>query len=765
MHTSRQRQTFYSGLAQIMQAHGRPLPPTITGIPLPYDEATSPWKTLEPSSELGGVKFAGRDVDLFKLWSLVASAGTSSKFEREKGWASLLPHFDLPAEIPSPQGHGVISSAARLADFYRHLLFPFEEFYIRTQQQAQMARSQGMPAQGGPQQPPVLYRSSSSMGQPPLRQPINPYLPQNTHGASPSLLNMQSLPDQQPGQMLPGPAGQEDLDHGAKRKMFDSVDHDGKRARRRTGQLFPCSHAFFEVDTSQTPTCISDDPIGVNAVASSGRIGNLRKKIEYVPIARSVDSYGGRELEMIEAELAKMNARRALRNIDEWGLIDIDGLTMSLRSRLPTELSFSLASVAILSTMRGAQANSGFPLGHAEDLLSELLDLLQEKAFDSTPDDEEVSLDRIWTFHELSEALIEEGSRPLASIFSPDNARESWHVPMQRPGDLVLAVINVLRNFTLTTENQQHIAKLPEVLDLVLRVASLAPISDTVSPNKPRALSPVLTLGDIAMVRRDALHILLNLAGTVDLSAHNPATISRVFGLLSSFLIDPSEAIGPMTHAMSLARPYPQSFPIPALADVALECFSKIAQPDANRAVFAKQIPSEQLWILFESMVHRLPVTEVDFKIAGNEQWFSYIEKIIMSLYCLAFIADPELKARIRDSRALGFHKVIMKMVKKYTVQTPREYREYFVVPARRAIEVLKLIDDGGDSFATPQISMPTVAFGMGYGEQNNSKEEFGTGLLGGYSEDLTWSVLLSPMLDDVMFAEMDSLLRIASVD
>ena len=55
---------------------------------------------------------------------------------------------------------------------------------------------------------------------------------------------------------------------------------------------------------------------------------------------------------------------------------------MSLRSRLPAEVSFSLATLSLLSTMRGNTPQSGFPLNYADDLLEELLDYIEELAFD-----------------------------------------------------------------------------------------------------------------------------------------------------------------------------------------------------------------------------------------------------------------------------------------------------------------------------------------------------------------------------------------------
>jgi len=84
-----------------------------------------------------------------------------------------------------------------------------------------------------------------------------------------------------------------------------------------------------------------------------------------------------------------------------------------------------------------------------------------------------------------------------------------------------------------------------------------------------------------------------------------------------------------------------------------------------------------------------------------------------------------------------------------------------YTFSARRAIETMKLVDEGKDSFETPENSMPSVAFGMGYGEDGHNSDEIGTGMLGGFQEEITWGVMRSGMLDMVMFSEMESLSRV----
>ena len=77
----RKRQ-FLTGLANVMLQRNTPLPPQLTNVPYPpnYDPSTSPWRNLEVShQDLGVVRLAGKDIDLFRLWAVVQAAGGVQK--------------------------------------------------------------------------------------------------------------------------------------------------------------------------------------------------------------------------------------------------------------------------------------------------------------------------------------------------------------------------------------------------------------------------------------------------------------------------------------------------------------------------------------------------------------------------------------------------------------------------------------------------------------------------------------------------------------
>lgn len=79
----RQRQGFYQGLATFMSHRGSPLPPTVTGVQVPnFDPNNTMWKSIEPSSEIGGIKLCGKDVDLYRVFNMVLQAGGSNKVSK-----------------------------------------------------------------------------------------------------------------------------------------------------------------------------------------------------------------------------------------------------------------------------------------------------------------------------------------------------------------------------------------------------------------------------------------------------------------------------------------------------------------------------------------------------------------------------------------------------------------------------------------------------------------------------------------------------------
>lgn len=490
-----------------------------------------------------------------------------------------------------------------------------------------------------------------------------------------------------------------------------------------------------------------------------------RRKIEYVPFAREVDTAGGRDLELIQSELLRMGVK-GVRRIEEWGQVDLEAVTLSLRSRVSTEMSYALTTFTLLTLMRGSNQGGGFPIAQAPELLDEMVDLMEDLAFDGAEDEGYPDDSPIVTHRELVNSLVEDGSKPFAALAREQGARDPDNGPRHRPAETILVVLNIIRNLSIASENQEYLAKHEKLLPVLLRMCALAPASKHASP---LPLAPALSLADLLSIRKDVMYLLLNISPNIHLSPTSPSkeqllTVRRAYEVIASYLVDVTEAISPFQWILQTGIPPAVHQPKPpALADMALDTFSRFTLPDDNRQAVSKAVPQSWQWALLEAIVHRLPVADNDFQVIMRDVWLSYIERLIMSLYSLAFLAPPAVKERAKRDRALGFAQVMMRLVKKFTVHAPPELRHHFAISVRRAVEALKVVDDAEDSFdAGSAAAAPTLAFGMGYGEQGDSRVERGMGMLSGYQEDITLGLMMHPdLLDALLFSELESLVRV----
>uniref|UniRef100_A0A0W0G2R4 ARID domain-containing protein n=1 Tax=Moniliophthora roreri TaxID=221103 RepID=A0A0W0G2R4_MONRR len=770
---------FLASLASFMMKQNTPLPPALTGIPVQnYDPATSMFNDLEPSSEPGSFRLAGKDVDLFKLWAAVYQRGGSANFTNNNMWSSVLSLFDLPESFPSPDGSGMTSVAQSLQHYYNMILGSFEEFYKRNTLEKQRsmqamkmngpAALPGTPSRPGPtpMQIPSRMGPPNTPGQPPhpgmnASNPTNGGVPFPS-GVQPSPGTPQNAKGMSAADGIIDGTGSEDS-QGLKRKL-ESEELDGKRARQKTESL---DTAFPPGPSSERSIVGPSNPGSSSQVTTMNqqprtRLEPSRRKIEYVPLAREVDSYGGRDMNRLEAAITDLT-RQPLRDLSEWGTIDIDSLTMSIRSRISTELSYALTTFTLLSTMKGQQPNTGFPINNCPDLLDEVLDLMEDLAFDGVEDQDVVDNEQdITTNRTLTNAVYESGTRPFAGLEQYQACTDHNLGLRNKSGTVILAVLNIIRNLCVMPDNGKYIAEHPRALDLMLRVCQL-------STTSLQSASPSLSLTELITVRKDTLYTLSSVAIFMPLADENylpPPVINRltkrIFRLVSSYIIDPVEAVTPMGCVQGVGG-VASSKP-PSLADIALEVFTKLGQTDANRQVIAKTISQPCLWRFFVSLVHRLPVVDADFQIIimSKESWISYLDKLIMALYSLAFLSPPKLKIRMKTDRSVGYPSVMQRLVQKLLMHSNAEIRQIFYISARRAIETMKLLDDGADSFDTSKPTVSMLSFGIGYGEVGDTEVERGTGIFGGH-RDFGWDILLLREVnhDEQMFSELESLLRV----
>jgi SWI/SNF chromatin-remodeling complex subunit SWI1 len=499
------------------------------------------------------------------------------------------------------------------------------------------------------------------------------------------------------------------------------------------------------------------------ASASPKHSGPLRRRVEYRPLLRELDSDGGRDISAILADHRRLMGG-GCRSIEEWGVTEIDALTMSIRSRLSIELSYALTTLTIFSIMRNGR--SGFPIAQCPDLLDEMLDLAEEVAFGEDIADADLFDDEreIITHKQLVTSVLDDGNKLFAGLDERQQEPTTELKSIQRPADILLAIVNVLRNLSVVADNVEYLARHERVLVVCMRLCGLRR-----DPTGIHAVSPVLSLTDLATIRRDTLYMLVNFGNLVSLAPNlsQPPTETatrlarRVFDLTASYVLEPG-VLSPTTIMVDTgARP-------PSLADTALEVFTRFSLPDPNRKVISRTVPEAWQRALFTCLVHRMPLSDTDFQILREESWLCYIERVIMALFTLAFLARPALKAVYRTDRTLGVSRVFLRLVKKFTINVPQNVKVFWPICAKRAIETLKVLDDGTDPFESVpnqqgSSQQPVLAFGMGYGDAEADAGELGSGMLSGFQQDILWSVMLQKEVgqDEWMFHELESLARV----
>ncbi|KAJ3545888.1 hypothetical protein NMY22_g2260 [Coprinellus aureogranulatus] len=666
-----------------------------------------------------------------------------------------------------------------LAQYYKAILFDFEESYKRNIQDSQRKQNtanrqsnatQSMSAGG-------VNNGAMAVQRMALNQGANPTQPSN--GAQRFPVNQP--PPQRPQSammMAPGsdaiPAGvpipevnllDQDV-QGIKRKL-DSNELDNKRVRPRTDgpDGSPVPLGVLDRHPSEPPIHTSQMTPTTPPNVVRPRQQPSRRKIEYIPLAREIDTYGGRDIKLIENEYSTANTRR-IRDINEWGPIDIEHLTLSFRSRLATELSWGITALSLLSTMRAQTPGSGFPIMNCPDLMEEVLDLAEDLAFngpEASPDDQLFSqpLD-IYTHRQLTNIVLERQLQPFAALEKHQGSKDPAIGPLQRPANYILAVVNIIRNFTTVNDNIRWLSQHERAIDLLLRLCTVV--------NKdgiPAPASPALSLSDLIEIRKDTIYTLSVLAEHMPVSPTCPLSkdglrmARRFIDVAASFLVDPVDAVSPLACVQRAGHPLNPHIRPPLFTDMALEMLVHFILPDANRQYVAKAIPASSLWTLLEALVHRMPVVDSDFQMMVQDVWLSHIHEISMAIYSIIFLAPPDLKQRIRTDRGLGFKNVMLRLLQRFL--TTQDGRARFYLTARRIVETLKALDDSTDPFENPvDSSAPALSFGMGFADSTDSGQEKGTGLLGAH-RDLGWEILHTREVqsDDLMFRELESLLML----
>lgn len=731
-------------LAELHIRKGQALPPSLTGVPSPtYNPATSPFKFDVVG--LGIVKVAGQDIDLLKLWQNVFNSGMSQKLNRDNLWGHLASQMGLPMYAPDT-GMPIANLIKDLYSFFSEL-----EMHLMRMMQSAHAQAQARRHAGGSAQMHSAQPSGDLAGAGVASQSNAVSTPVSTATAMGT-----PAPSATPGATTPAHGSSEDSDT-RKRKAEDD-DDESKRKLRKLDE----EGGSGATDGEGASSPVKEEPVPEGPL--------LRRKIEYVPVTRTLKTYGGRDIDAINAEYAKLSERRPLKVMADFGVVDVEALILQLRSRLKIEVTTALGILYHLSSLRGGESkNTGLQLSMCEDLTDELLDLLEETAFGANPDSddpEDARLDastRIVTNKEIVRNIQYEGSNLFAGL-AADLELSAHLSPTHQPWEIVMLIVTILSTVSSADENPAYLAQQPRLLDILTRICMIHPSKNRGDPVKP--VSSVLQPRHLIRIRKEVVSLISTIGRHLVLNQSPSRATRRLYILLASTLMDPEECETPG----STERSKPSTS-----MDLALECFTLMAHLDPNRKVITAEIPWEQLWKLMQLLVRIIPLTDTDIQRATTEQWLSFILKVAQALYSLAICAPLPMRRKMKLSPSLrGALTRHLRIGTTNNTAVNGIYRalqpdvrgivdEYW----RRLGETLKVIDAEEDPLApTSTGAGGVIGYGIGgsYDLHLGAKPPArGTGMFAGSRGDMLWSIMVASAIqnDAQAFEEWDYMLRV----
>ena len=380
-----------------------------------------------------------------------------------------------------------------------------------------------------------------------------------------------------------------------------------------------------------------------------------RYRVAYNPLHPPVLNLGGWDERSVASTFLKNNLAPSSRSIHELAIVDMEVILMGIRSRLSRELGYGLTILSMLSMPHPDENIGGLPLIHLPEIYLEILDLIGEAALykddSETWEPQQKGYERRSSiayrdFDRMSFIELEQLSHVLDFSIAKDENEKSQR-PQEHSGgqtDIVLAGLNILRNFSMLPENRPFMASRPELFQLLATVSSAGLCRDEPVSDKPYSIL------ELARVRRDVVSILTNVGSFIHLRALPFSFTLSIFRVLSTFLTTGWEVI------LYQESPYGppaamQDGPPPLVLSInrALEAFSKLAASDANREILSR-VPSEELVSLFTGLIRLFPSSPHAVEAMRSvEDYLGYTESLALSLYSLAFLAPLPTRAAMRS--------------------------------------------------------------------------------------------------------------------
>lgn len=457
-------------------------------------------------------------------------------------------------------------------------------------------------------------------------------------------------------------------------------------------------------------------------------------RIEYLPSEVKLHTYGGRDLDKMDHELAPRLAEhaRAL-SVKELGMVDIFGLTMSLQSGMSFEVAYALNTLLILSAGVDAPANYQFPLAPCEDLLDVLLDLLEQVM----PPDSIESLveymderDMLTYCDAVDMALQDEGEVRKWRRQSVSLSEE--HAADQRVA-VAQAIVTIFRNLAIMPDNMLFLSTHQRFIPMIASI-SRSILHDKRWGRYANATNSMFSLRELLDIEKDLLTILLGVSGeSFDLTRFSVDSTVALVDMLRFFILDALEfesrqgaspmaleRIGSLSSnsassawsttsssivspgASDLAQSLLLFYQAPHHAFLALQALSRLSLPDHNRELLARQVPAYIQVQLIHKLVAFLPVSSADFRRLASITRLEYTETVAFCLYNVVYLAPPSVKVTIRDR--LGITGTLFRAAKHLLLSGKDYTQNPYNVLSRRLIETMRLLSDGKDYFGVPPL-------------------------------------------------------------
>lgn len=508
-----------------------------------------------------------------------------------------------------------------------------------------------------------------------------------------------------------------------------------------------------------------------------------RYKVEYHPLVREVTTAGGWDLHTLNVAREKQSRYHKNLEVEDLGAIDIEGLCMSLRSGLNHEVSYALTALAMLSMPGKGNDKGGLGLAHCGELLSDLVDLVELNAFGergwkgwSESVDRAISVEpkgedqlpasvsdsarhpqrqkaTAWKLespptgyqpnlaHQSASALREAAeveARSYTCLFDSGVSRKIGR--SKKRVETVLVAINLLRNFSMMSDNFVPMTQYDDLMECLMRVCDVrlakVPAQEAISDDDPA----VFTLMDLLRIRHDALDTVLNLAHDLDLSRLSAYAQRAIFDLLNSYILD--IPVTNASHRFTDVLFSNSARLVPSRTEWAIEALTRITTRDCNRRCL-RQLPSDKIVSSFQTLLRYLPLSIKDsYSINATYATASEILlRVVFCLYSLAWLSPLPTRTQLRETTdavpVLSLAARRLMTLKPHPTST---------IILRRLMAVLGVLNGASDELVDdgPSITFGANANVRGLNGWNDTKHCVQPGLLAGHEDLLTDMVLLA---------------------